>query len=44
MKRFTALNLHTELLESLVLESEETLFALRAEIAEDHFREHRLSA
>ena len=44
MKRFTAFDLHTELLESLVLEQEENLFVLRADIAEDHFREPRLSA
>ena len=39
MFNFNAYDLHTELLESLVLEQEETLFALRAEKAEDHFRE-----
>lgn len=44
MKRSTALHLHNEHLESLVLVSEETLFVLRADIAELHFRVHRLSA
>ena len=43
MTNFNAYNLHSELLESLVLEQEETLFVLRADIAEDHFREPRLS-
>ena len=36
MKRSTALHLHNEHLESLVLVSEETLFVLRADIAELH--------
>ena len=44
MKRSTALHLYNEHLESLVLVSEETLFVLRADIAELHFRVHRLSA
>ena len=44
MTRFNAYYLHSEELMSLVLEQEETLFVLRAEKEEDHFREHRLSA
>ncbi len=39
MTNFNAYNLHSEELLSLVLESEETLIVLRAEKAEDHFRE-----
>ena len=43
MFNVNAYTLHSEELLSLVLEQEETLFVLRAEIAEDHFREPRLS-
>ena len=39
MFNFNAYTLHSEELFSLVLEQEVTLFVLRAEKAEDHFRE-----